>query len=387
MWNQLLSSPVTDKETYTGSIADDMSYGVSSMQGWRGNMEDTFIAETNVYAVVDDDLMSKISEKKLETVEVNNVSSTPGEETTTAVISLPGHALFAVFDGHGGKFSAQYCRDNYFRVLSQQPLFAEYAIFYQEEMNMKLVSPKEREQYLRLGGLDFLEGALKQSFVDIDCEIAMAIKESPHPNAKMPFPLQPSGTNGSATAKPLAPPGQNPTTLDEDDSGTTACCVLVTPDWMVCANAGDSRAVFSRSGIAIPLSFDHTPNREGEKRRILAAGGHVTHDRVDGEQAPSRGLGDLRYKHPPSVLANIDLATQTPKRPVQDEVKQPQDQKVSPVPGIIKVARDQEEDEFIVLACDGIWEVLSNQACVEEVSKSFKSGESDVGLLCEEVCI
>jgi len=365
-----LSSPDTDKETYTGSIADDISYGVSCMQGWRLNMEDAFIAETRLYAVVENDLMSKISEKKLKTVQVNNISSTPGQETTTAVISLPGHALFAVFDGHGGAFSAQYCRDNYCRVLSQQPLFTEYAIFYREAMNMKFESHKKREQHLRHGGFDFLEGALKQSFVDIDCEIAMAIKEKPHPDAKMPFPLQPAQT-----------------TLEEDDSGTTACCVLVTPDWMVCANAGDSRAVISQSGLAHPLSFDHKPDQPGEKRRILAADGHVTRDRVDGIQSVSRGLGDLRFKHPPSVLANIDLATETPKRPVQDEVKLPQEQKVSPVPDLVRKARDRTKDEFIVVACDGIWEVLSNQACVEEVSKTFRSGQSDVGLLCEEVRI
>ena len=70
MWNFSLSSPITEKETHVGSTADGISYGVSAMQGWRASMEDTHIAETNLYAVVDKGLMSKISEKKVETVQV-----------------------------------------------------------------------------------------------------------------------------------------------------------------------------------------------------------------------------------------------------------------------------------------------------------------------------
>ena len=407
----LLGSPVTDKETHTGST-EDISYGLSSMQGWRVHMEDAHIAEANLYAVVDDGLMSKINEtNKAETVQVNNIASTnQGQKTTsTTVISLPGHALFGVFDGHGGSFAAQYAGDNYCRVLSQQPLFAEYAIFYQEASTMEFTSPEKRAQHLRQG-FDYLERALQQAFVTLDCEIAMAVRGTPHPDANTPYQLP--GSSGSASAEHAAHPDQHDAAnskvgendagvlhaahqaaaqqakaMDDDgDSGTTACCVLVTPDWLVCANAGDSRAVFSRSTRAVPLSFDHKPDDEGEERRIRSAGGYVAGGRVEGDLAVSRGLGDFRFKHPPTVLADIDLSTQTPQRPIEHDIMHPQDQKVSPVPDIILHTRNREQDEFVILACDGIWDVQSNQECVEEVSKIFQGGESDIGLLCEEVC-
>lgn len=63
----------------------------------------------------------------------------------------------------------------------------------------------------------------------------------------------------------------------------------------------------------------------------------------------------------------------------------PEDQKVSPVPDIIVQSRNREEDEFVILACDGIWDVQSNNECVAMVADIFREGETDLGLLCEEV--
>jgi len=401
----LLGSPVTEKETHRGST-DDISFGLSSMQGWRVHMEDAHIAEANVYAVMDDDLLQKINEKKEGTVQVNVISNPSGK---TNVIALPGHALFGVFDGHGGTFAAQYAGDNYARVLSRQPQFAEYAAFFQKASTLEFETPEKRAAHMQQG-FEYLERALQQAFVTLDSEIAMAVQGTPHPEANRPYQLP--GTSGSASAEHAthleqhnaanSKVGESDTVMnaardeaalhakmqeDDGDSGTTACCVLVTPDWLICANAGDSRAIFSRASRAIPLSFDHKPDDEAEERRIRSAGGFVTGGRVEGDLAVSRGLGDFRFKHPPTVLADIDLTTQMPQRPVKQDVMRPQDQKVSPVPDVIVQTRMRDRDEFIVLACDGIWDVQTNQMCVDEVSGIFKSGESDVGLLCEEVCI
>jgi serine/threonine protein phosphatase PrpC len=161
-----------------------------------------------------------------------------------------------------------------------------------------------------------------------------------------------------------------------DDSGTTACIVLVTPEHLVCANAGDSRSVYSKtSQKAIPLSYDHKPDDEEEERRIRAAGGYVAGGRVEGDLAVSRGLGDFRFKHMPTVLA---AGSGTGNM-------QPHDQKVSPVPDIIVQNRNKDQDEFIIVACDGIWDVRSNQDCVDEVASLFEEGETDLGLLSEEI--
>lgn len=61
-------------------------------------------------------------------------------------------------------------------------------------------------------------------------------------------------------------------------------------------NVGDSRAIASIKGKALPLSFDHKPNNEEESRRINAAGGWVEFNRVNGNLALSRALGDFGFK-------------------------------------------------------------------------------------------
>ena len=65
------------------------------------------------------------------------------------------------------------------------------------------------------------------------------------------------------------------------DSGCTACVVLVTPDNIYCANAGDSRAILTKKdGGIIELSVDHKPNDPKEKERIEKAGGFVDQNRI-----------------------------------------------------------------------------------------------------------
>jgi len=84
-------------------------------------------------------------------------------------------------------------------------------------------------------------------------------------------------------------------------TGCTSVVVLVTKDVIYCANAGDSRSVLAKKGpndtvIAEPLSEDHKPANEEELKRIIAAGGHVEDNRVNGSLALSRSFGDFEYK-------------------------------------------------------------------------------------------
>jgi len=225
-----------------------------------------------------------------------------------------------------------------------------------------------------------------------------------------------SSTAASTTASTAAaaaentPPQQQqqpppaPTPTDDEDSGTTASIVLLTPRWIVCANAGDSRAVYSRSNHrVVPLSYDHKPDDEEEERRITDAGGYVSSGRVEGDLAVSRGLGDFRFKEEEAVLSgaageedrsstnssgssnNRSNNTTAGNKQQQQPMLKPSDQKVSPVPDIIIQNRDRSQDEFIIIACDGIWDVQTNQECVNMVADIFSEGEHDLGLICEEV--
>ena len=82
-------------------------------------------------------------------------------------------------------------------------------------------------------------------------------------------------------------------------TGCTATVCLITKTDIYCANAGDSRSILARSGqgnIVVALSEDHKPDNTAEKARIMAAGGFVEENRVNGSLNLSRSIGDFEYK-------------------------------------------------------------------------------------------
>ena len=114
---------------------------------------------------------------------------------------------------------------------------------------------------------------------------------------------------------------------------------------------------------AIPMSFDHKPKNPQERRRIEEAGGHVSSDRVDGDLAVSRALGDFSYKDPKRNASK---------------------QKVSPCPDIKIQPRSPDHDKFLILACDGIWDVMTNQEVVTFVAEQEK-GWVDAAKIAESL--
>ncbi|KAG5175448.1 phosphatase 2C-like domain-containing protein, partial [Tribonema minus] len=160
--------------------------------------------------------------------------------------------------------------------------------------------------------------------------------------------------------------------------GTTAICAVVGDTHLWVANCGDSRAVLCRGGAAVALSTDHKPNVPEERARIRRAGGYVDvfDPAVPRVMAPncymamatSRTLGDFHFK--------------TDKRRPQDE------QIVSPRPAVVKMER-QDDDQFIILASDGVWDVMSNQNVCDfllaewAVAAARHARESMVGALAE----
>lgn len=150
----------------------------------------------------------------------------------------------------------------------------------------------------------------------------------------------------------------------EDRSGSTAVCALVSPTHIFFANCGDSRAVLSRSSKAYFSTQDHKPVNPTEKERIQKAGGSVMIQRVNGSLAVSRALGDYEYK--------------------QVEGKGPCEQLVSPEPEILVHERDNKNDEFFALACDGIWDVMINEELCDFVRHMLRI-TNDLEKICSLV--
>ncbi|CEI95336.1 Putative Protein phosphatase [Rhizopus microsporus] len=146
-----------------------------------------------------------------------------------------------------------------------------------------------------------------------------------------------------------------------DPSGCTAVAALITDDNnIIVANAGDSRAIISSGGKAKPLSFDHKPTNEVEMERIIKAGGFVEFGRVNGNLALSRAIGDFEFKQSEELAAEEQVVTCNPDLTEHKITK---------------------EDDFIVLACDGIWDCMSNQEVVDFVQKGISLGKK-----LEEIC-
>ncbi|KAL7450745.1 hypothetical protein ACHAWC_005104 [Mediolabrus comicus] len=131
-------------------------------------------------------------------------------------------------------------------------------------------------------------------------------------------------------------------------AGCTSIVAVIVGRTLVVANAGDSRGVICRKGgLAEPLSFDHKPLQKREMTRITNSGGFVNQfGRVNGNLNLSRSIGDLKYKQVPGIP--------------------PSEQMITAEPDILSTTIG-EEDEFIILGCDGIWDCLTNEECVKYV--------------------
>lgn len=138
-------------------------------------------------------------------------------------------------------------------------------------------------------------------------------------------------------------------------SGTTACVAVLREGVISVANVGDSRCVVCTGGSTKDLSVDHKPESDLERTRIEKAGGTVSKDgRVNGGLNLARALGDHQYK------ANQDI--------------KPEEQMISPMPDIVHHTIDK-KDEFMIVACDGIWNALSSEEAVAFVKQHLEEAK------------
>lgn len=167
--------------------------------------------------------------------------------------------------------------------------------------------------------------------------------------------------------KPVEPrtsgsPGSESNTAPATTSDPGTKTSALTGAQLYVANTGDSRAILVRGGRAIPLSDDQKPNRADERARIEASGGRIIHFgtwRVEGVLAVARALGDHHLK-----------------------------QWVIPDPEI-RHERLQKDDTCLVLASDGVWDVLTNQdvadLCNSTLSRSAGTVKSKLDLLSRQI--
>uniref|UniRef100_UPI00358F6555 protein phosphatase 1B-like isoform X3 n=1 Tax=Myxine glutinosa TaxID=7769 RepID=UPI00358F6555 len=268
-----LDKPKTEKHNTHGS-GNGVRYALSSMQGWRVEMEDAH----------------------------------------TALIGLPiglkNWSFFAVYDGHAGSRVATYCSEHLLENIVAGDVLSQHKCYREPQ-------PEDVKRGIREGFLQI--DTLMRTIVDIK--------------------------NGL------------------DRSGSTVVAVMVSPRYLYFINCGDSRAVLYRNGRIHFCTEDHKPCNPAEKERIQKAGGSVMIQRVNGSLAVSRALGDFDYKCVDGKGATEQL--------------------VSPEPEVYTVERS-DSDEFVVLACDGVWDVMSNEELGQFVHSRLQLTD-DLAEVCNQV--
>ncbi|KAG8871897.1 Protein phosphatase 2C 1 [Tulasnella sp. 331] len=293
---------------------------------------------------------------------------------------LRGQGYFAIFDGHAGKHAAEWCGKHFHEHLIKEIATDPDNLIPETMAKTFLGVDKVLSQLTDSGAthsgctavtafLRLEDANGKQSFAPTVNSIIQS--------AALPF-LQPQ--NGSGQVSGSASPVRSSTPTSEKDKSDKASTITssskrekikslfggsssaklklsetssepivevktkglpavepmgYTRRVLYTANVGDARAVLSRGGKAIRLTYDHKGSDKAEVKRITEAGGFVLNNRVNGVLNVTRSLGDTAMK--------------------EFVVGSPYTSEMELIP----------EDEFLIIACDGLWDVVEDQRAVE----------------------
>ncbi|CAK9806671.1 Protein phosphatase 1L [Anthophora quadrimaculata] len=287
-----------------------------------------------------------------------------------------GVSLFAVFDGHGGEFAANYARDKLIpninkKVIELKDIIAGKAPRVLEDADKDEETekkdeksdtgiPERKKSFRKTVSTSLTDDCMKKTGGVTDPELLDKLDSLPRPITREVRPCRTSDkpqkidiTNyldgnkinyGKLLTDEVLAVDRllvEAAKKNMDVAGTTALIALLEDNKLIVANVGDSRGVMcDGKGNAIPLSFDHKPQQERERKRINKAGGLVTFNgvwRVAGILATSRALGDYPLKDKKLVIADPDILT---------------------------FDLSDHNPMFIVLASDGLWDTFTNEEAV-----------------------
>ncbi|CAL1353076.1 unnamed protein product [Linum trigynum] len=254
-------------------------------------------------------------------------------------------SFFGVYDGHGGKVVAKFCA----KFLHQQVL--KHEAYIAGDIGSSLQKSFFRMDEMMRGQRGWRELAVLGDKINKFSGMIEGLIWSPR-----------AGENSEQHNDWAFEEGPH-SDFSGPTSGCTACVAVIRDKHIVVANAGDSRCVISRKGQAYNLSRDHKPDLEAEKERILKAGGFIHAGRVNGSLNLSRAIGDMEFKQNKFLPSEKQIVTANPD---------------------INTVELCEDDDFIVLACDGVWDCLSSQQLVDFIHEQLKS-EAKLSTVCERV--
>ncbi|CAK9437323.1 uncharacterized protein LODBEIA_P17010 [Lodderomyces beijingensis] len=179
--------------------------------------------------------------------------------------------------------------------------------------------------------------------------------------------------------------------------GSTGIILCVVNNKLYVANTGDSRCILStQNGCAKPLSFDQKPNLMGERVRIENSNGYVVNNRINEILALSRAFGDFKFKIPflkstnnEYIIQNIKMEKTNPHHFLEsgsslEQTRAETHEYVQIPPELFQVTVEPDiliydmnevgEPEFVVMACDGIWDCFKNSQLVKLIRDKLVLG-------------
>lgn len=250
---------------------------------------------------------------------VSDTGSIQADASTQQVVETD-NGYFAIFDGHAGTFAADWCGKKLHLILEETI-----------RKNPNTPIPELLDQTFTVVDQQLEKLPLKNS----GCTAVIAVLrwEDRVPNAQ--------SSTGSILFAPAAVSAiknaeAGETKVDGSDAATSEPTSEHTVETklrseasrqrvLYTANVGDARIVLCRNGRALRLSYDHKGSDENEGRRVASAGGLILNNRVNGVLAVTRALGDAYMK---------DLVTGHPYT--------------------TETVIQADQDEFLILACDGV---------------------------------
>lgn len=294
----------------TGFSVNRFDYGISEAIGARPTMEDRTV-------VIQSLMFAPPFERKY----INNVE--PKEHITELAMTT----FAAVFDGHGGDECSNYLVDNLPRQIRAHMLA--------ERENLKKAIEASRNT--ARGGIH------SEQSEDAASELMRRILKTAYLRTDKDF------------ISPRAAP----------QSGSTGATVVLMGRRLFAANVGDSRVVLCRGGgQCVELTSDHKPSRPDEAARVRAAGGFILHKRVMGELAITRAFGDKSFKM--GIKAMLEEEAESSSGAGMGSNDIPKDLTaplISAEPEIASMVLSH-NDEFLLLACDGLFDVFRSQDAI-----------------------
>ncbi|XP_009758311.1 probable protein phosphatase 2C 60 [Nicotiana sylvestris] len=268
------------------------------------------------------------------------------EDAHAAITDLDAStSFFGVYDGHGGKVVAKFCA----KYLHQQVL--KHEAYLQGDIGTSVQKAFFRMDEMMRGQRGWRELAALGDRLNKFTGMIEGLIWSPR-----------NGDGNGNTDDWAFEEGPH-SDFPGPTSGSTACVAIIRENQVTVANAGDSRCVISRKGQAYNLSRDHKPDLEIERERILKAGGFIHAGRVNGSLNLARAIGDMEFKQNKFLPAEKQVVTADPD---------------------INIVELCDDDDFIVLACDGVWDCMSSQQLVDFIHEQLNS-ESKLSVVCERV--